>query len=136
MASLAEMIEPMPGRIAVQVKAAEEIRGGLYLPEAHVRSMHEQKPVQGVIVSLGPSALDDADFEDEEAELKVGDTVVFGKYSGVELSYQPEADLEEGEQKAGPYAKPKPPRERIVLLQFKDILCRIKTPTDAIKVRG
>lgn len=123
MPSLAELLDPAPGRICVQVKAAEEMKGGLYLPVDTVRSMHEVKPVQGKIVAMGEEAPDDSDWE-----LNIGDLVIFGKYSGVEIRYRPPSDADV---KTGPMAQPRPPEERIIILGRKDILTRVKDESQA-----
>lgn len=126
MPSLAELIEPGPGRLAVQVKAAEEMKGGLYLPVDTVRSMHEVKPVQGVIVALNEDDLDDADWS---PPLAVGQLILFGKYSGTEIRYREPIPEERG---TPAYAQaPRPPEERIVILTYKDVVARVRDPKEA-----
>lgn len=118
--SLAESIEPMPGRIAVKVKDFEEVRAksGLYLTEGAMRQVQGgEKPVQGVVIALAaPDAtvVDDEEYDNDTA-LKVGDRVVFGKYSGVELARG---------------------RERIIILRTQDIICRITQPSVEVKVKS
>jgi co-chaperonin GroES (HSP10) len=129
--ALAELIEPAPGRLAVLVKSAEEMRGGLYIPIDHARSLHEAKPVQGTIVAMGEEQLDDDDFD-----LKVGDLIIFGKYSGTEVRYRPPIEEERG---TPAYAQaPRPPEERIVILTRKDVLARVrdKAQADNLTVKG
>lgn len=119
MASLAEILEPMPGKIAVQVAVKDEIfAGGLYIPVDLAKSVHGERPTQGVIVAMGEESLEDA-----EAHLKVEDHVVFGKYSGVEIKWQPDRTK---------------PAEKIILLQFKDILCKLNVPEESgnLTVKG
>lgn len=125
MANLADLIEPMPGKIAVQVDTKDEITpAGLYIPENTARTIHEARPTQGVIVAIG-------EYEDEEDQLdqpilpvKVGDRIIFGKYAGVELKYRP--PRVEGQ--------PVPSSEKIILLEFKSILAKIRNPEDADKI--
>lgn len=125
MASLAELIVPMPGKIAVQVDTKDEITpAGLYIPENTARTIHDARPTQGLIVAIG-------EYENEEDQLQqpilpvdVGDRIIFGKYSGVELKYRP--PRVEGE--------PVPATERIILLEFKSILAKVKNPEDAEKI--
>lgn len=115
--NLADIIEPMPGRVAVLVDTKDEITpAGLFIPVDTVRSIHESKPTQGTVVAIGS----DDDDEEPVAPFKVGDVVVFGKYSGTEISYRQ------------PHEPGQPPNEkqRIVVLQFKDILTRIKMPEE------
>jgi chaperonin GroES len=118
MASLAEILEPMPGKIAVQVATKEEMIGGLYIPIDIARSIHEVKPTQGVIIAIGEESLEDA-----EGNLKVGDHVVFGKYSGTQIKWQPDRTV---------------PAEVIILLMFKDILCKLNVPEESgnLTVKG
>jgi chaperonin GroES len=133
--SLAELIEPMPGRVAVQIKTAEEItRGGLYLPVETVRSQHEKRATQGLVVAIGPDDDDDT-LGDPPLRFKVGDIVVFGKYSGTEIEYQPPFDEEEINTI---HRKARPPREKIILMGVRDILARVRSADEAanLKVRG
>jgi co-chaperonin GroES (HSP10) len=119
MASLAEILEPMPGKIAVQVTVKDEIfAGGLYIPVDIARSIHEVKPTQGVIISMGDESLEEADHN-----LEVGDHVVFGKYSGTQITWRPDRTK---------------PAEIIILLQFKDILCKLNVPEESgsLTVKG
>lgn len=126
MSNLADLIEPMPGKYAVQVDTKDEITpGGLYIPESTVRSIHDARPNQGVIVAIG----EEIDEDDEEAlmlpviPLKVGDRVVFGKYAGTELKYRP-PDVDGVRQQF----------EKIILLEARAILCKIKDPKNADKI--
>lgn len=127
--SLADLIECMPGRIAVQVDTKDEITpAGLYIPEGTARSIHEARPNQGVIVAIGEEDEDsDEALAQPDNPLKLGDRVVFGKYSGTELKYRP-PDVDGTRQTL----------EKIILLTFRDILCKIKNPEDGdkIKVKG
>ena len=62
--------------MVVEPKEAETMTaGGLYIPDNA-----KEKPQQGVIVAVGPGA------KDEPMEVKVGDTVLYGKYAGTEVS--------------------------------------------------
>jgi chaperonin GroES len=123
--SLAEIIEPRPGKIAVLIDPKEEVASGLFIPADLAPSLHNPRPTQGTIVSLGPE--DDSEegmMEDDIGDLKVGDRVIFGKYSGVEIKLK---------------SRPGRPPERIVILTAKDILARVKvvdeTTSDDIVVR-
>jgi chaperonin GroES len=73
-------IEPLADRAVVQpLDEAEQMRGGLYIPDTA-----KEKPQQGRIVAVGPGR-----FEKDKRipmEVKVGDTVLYGKYSGAELT--------------------------------------------------
>jgi chaperonin GroES len=73
-------IAPMGDRALVHpLEQTEQMRGGLYIPDTA-----KEKPQQGRIVAVGPGR-----FEKDRRvpmEVKVGDTVLYGKYSGAELT--------------------------------------------------
>ena len=70
------MIRPLADRVVVEPKAAEtQTASGLYIPDTA-----KEKPQQGVVVAVGPGK------KDEPMEVKVGETVIYGKYSGTEVS--------------------------------------------------
>ncbi|MDD6364558.1 MAG: co-chaperone GroES [Bacteroidales bacterium] len=72
------MIKPLADRVLVEPKEAEtKTAGGLYIPDTA-----KEKPQQGTVVAAGPGK------KDEPMEVKVGDTVLYGKYSGTEVSYE------------------------------------------------
>ncbi|MBP5505798.1 MAG: co-chaperone GroES [Bacteroidales bacterium] len=71
------MIKPLADRVLVEAKEAEtKTASGLYIPDSA-----KEKPQQGVIVAVGSGK------KDEPMELKPGDKVMYGKYSGTEVSY-------------------------------------------------
>ena len=71
-------IKPLADRVLVEPSAAEEkTAGGLIIPDTA-----KEKPQQGVIVAAGPGV------EGQKLTVKVGDVVLYGKYSGTEISYQ------------------------------------------------
>ncbi len=51
--------------------------GGLYIPDNA-----KEKPQQGTIVAVGPGS------QDEPMEVKVGETVLYGKYAGTEVTVE------------------------------------------------
>ncbi|MGZ2371366.1 co-chaperone GroES [Ancylomarina sp. YFZ004] len=66
----------LAGKILIDPIAIEEkTASGIIIPDSA-----KEKPLQGKVVLVG------SDKKDEPMELKVGDTVVYGKYAGVELS--------------------------------------------------
>ena len=72
-------IKPLGDRVVVEPleKDVETFAGGqLILPDTA-----KEKPQQGKILAVGPGRLDD-DGERVPMEVKVGDTVVYAKYSG------------------------------------------------------
>ena len=73
-------IVPLDDRVVLEVLEAEEkTAGGIVLPDTA-----KEKPQQGKIVAVGAGRLAD-DGKRIPVEVKVGDTVIFGKYSGDEV---------------------------------------------------
>ncbi len=69
-------IKPLANRVLVQPAAAEEkTASGLYIPDTA-----KEKPQKGQVIAVGNGK------KDEPLTVKVGDTVLYGKYSGTELS--------------------------------------------------
>ena len=65
-------IKPLADRVLVQPAAAEEkTASGLYIPDTA-----KEKPQKGTVVAVGNGK------KDEPLTVKVGDTVLYGKYSG------------------------------------------------------
>lgn len=77
----AAKIQPLADRVVVQALAeAEQTRGGLYIPDTA-----KEKPQQGEIVAVGPGKLSDEGTR-LTPDVKVGDRVLYGKYSGTEVT--------------------------------------------------
>lgn len=77
----AAKIQPLADRVVVQALAeAEQTRGGLYIPDTA-----KEKPQQGEIVAVGPGKLSDEGAR-LTPDVKVGDRVLYGKYSGTEVT--------------------------------------------------
>jgi chaperonin GroES len=74
-------IHPLSDRIVVKPAEAEEkTKGGLFLPDTA-----KEKPVWGEVIAAGPGKTSD-DGKKIPMEVKVGDKVLYGKYSGTEVS--------------------------------------------------
>lgn len=70
-------IKPLADRVLVESSSAEEkTAGGLIIPDTA-----KEKPQKGVIVAVGPGT------SDQKMTVKVGDVVIYGKYSGTEISF-------------------------------------------------
>lgn len=68
-------IQPLADRVLVEPKAAEtKTASGIIIPDTA-----KEKPQQGIIVAIGKGK------KKEPLTVKVGDTVLYGKYSGTEL---------------------------------------------------
>jgi chaperonin GroES len=71
---------PLHDRVVVKrVKEEEKTRGGIIIPETA-----QEKPQEGEVVAVGPGARDE-DGERIELDVKVGDRILFGKWSGTEV---------------------------------------------------
>mgnify|MGYP003573914671 CR=1 FL=1 len=76
-------IEPMGERILIKiVKQADQTSSGIYLPETA-----KEKPQEGEVVAMGP------EVDEDETPLKVGDLVMYPKYSGTEIKIDGEDHL-------------------------------------------
>jgi len=72
-------IHPLADRVAIRpLEDTEKMKGGLYIPDTA-----KEKPVQGEIIAIGPGRFEKGDKV--PMELKVGDRVLYGKYSGTEV---------------------------------------------------
>lgn len=76
-------LKPLADRIVIQAMEAEETtKGGIILPDTA-----KEKPVEGTIVAAGPGKISE-DGKKMEMEVKVGDKVLYGKYSGTEVTVE------------------------------------------------
>ena len=74
-------IKPMADRVVIEpLEETKEMRGGLYIPDTA-----KEKPMQGTVVAVGPGRRTDQG-ELIEVELKKGDRILYGKYSGTEVT--------------------------------------------------
>ena len=74
-------IKPLADRIVVEpLEDTEEMRGGLYIPDTA-----KEKPQQGTVVAVGPGRRTDKG-ELLKVEINTGDRVLYGKYSGTEVT--------------------------------------------------
>ena len=75
-------VKPLADRVVVKaLEDAEQMRGGLYIPDTA-----KEKPQQGEVVAVGTGRVEDGKKVD--MELKVGDKVLYGKYSGTEVTIE------------------------------------------------
>ena len=83
----ATKISPLADRVVVKAsEEAEQMRGGLYIPDTA-----KEKPQQGEIVAVGPGRYEEG--KRVPMDLKVGDKVLYGKYSGTEVTIEGEQVL-------------------------------------------
>ena len=77
---MAIKIQPLADRIVVKVLEAEEVtRGGIVLPDTA-----KEKPQQAEVMEVGKGKISDGKLI--APEVKKGDKVLFGKYSGTEIT--------------------------------------------------
>jgi chaperonin GroES len=68
-------IKPLADRVVIEpAAAAEKTASGIFIPDTA-----KEKPQKGIVVAVGPGK------KDEPTTVKVGDTVLYGKYAGTEL---------------------------------------------------
>lgn len=80
-------VYPLADRVAIRpLEETEQMKGGLYIPDTA-----KEKPMQGQVVAVGPGRVEKG--AKIPVELKVGDRVLFGKYSGTEVEIDDETIL-------------------------------------------
>ena len=80
-------VGPLAVRVLLRsLEEAGKTRGGLFIPDSA-----KEKPQQGEIIAVGPGRFDEG--ERVPMDLKVGDRVLFGKYSGAEVVIEGESLL-------------------------------------------
>ena len=90
---------PLGDRLVIKPLVQEEVlESGLVIPDTA-----KEKPQQGEILAAGPGRLDD-DGKRIAMEVKVGDIVLYAKYSGQEIKID---------------------REEYIVLPEKDVLCKV-----------
>ncbi len=80
MATKTSSVAPLADRVVVRaMEETEQMRGGLFIPDTA-----KEKPMQGEVLAVGPGRYE----KDKRVpmELKVGDKVLYGKYSGTEVT--------------------------------------------------
>jgi chaperonin GroES len=74
-------MKPLADRVVVKPSDAEEkVKGGIIIPDTA-----KEKPQQGEVVAVGPGKISDAGSL-IKMEVKAGDKVLYGKYSGTEVT--------------------------------------------------
>jgi chaperonin GroES len=75
-------IQPLEDRVVIMPSdEAEAMRGGLYIPDTA-----KEKPTQGEVIAVGPGRYEKG--ERVPVDLKVGDKVIYGKYSGTPFTVE------------------------------------------------
>jgi chaperonin GroES len=77
-------VKPLADRVVIKaLEDSEQMRGGLYIPDTA-----KEKPQQGEIVAVGPGRYEDGKLV--PMSVSVGDKVLYGKYSGTEVTVENE----------------------------------------------
>ena len=76
-------LKPLADRVVVKAEAVEEkTASGIILPDTA-----KEKPQMGKVVAVGPGKTSDSGSI-MKMSVKVGDKVLYGKYSGTEISFE------------------------------------------------
>jgi len=75
-------IKPLSDRVVVQAEEAEEkTSSGLFIPDSA-----KEKPQRGTVISVGPGRVENGTKID--MTVKTGDTILYGKYAGTEITIE------------------------------------------------
>ena len=81
-------MKPLEDRVVIRPLEAEEMKkGGIIIPDTA-----KEKPQEGEVVAVGPGRLSE-DGKRMPVEVKKGDRILYGKYSGTEVSVDGEEFL-------------------------------------------
>ena len=84
----ATRIQPLADRVVIKaLDESDQMRGGLYIPDTA-----KEKPSQGEVVAVGPGKISD-DGTRLDMDVKTGDKVLYGKYSGMDVTLDGEEFL-------------------------------------------
>jgi len=78
--NMALSIKPLADRVIIAPMEKETMKGGIIIPDTA-----KEKPQQGKIVAVGPGQISD-NGDRVVPEVKKGDVVLYGKYSGTEVN--------------------------------------------------
>ena len=79
-------LKPLDDRIVVKPNDAEEkTASGLVIPDTA-----QEKPQQGTVLAVGPGRWSDDTGKHSPLDIKVGDTVLYSKYGGTEVTHEGE----------------------------------------------
>jgi len=77
-------LKPLDDRIVVKANEAEErTASGLVIPDTA-----KEKPQQGTVLAVGPGRWSDSEGQHFALDIAVGDTVVYSKYGGTEITVE------------------------------------------------
>ena len=78
-------IEPLGDRVLIKIKEEGEVKvGSIIVPDTA-----KEKPGEGVVIAVGPGRVGD-DGKKIPLEVKIGDKILFGQFSGTEVTVKAE----------------------------------------------
>lgn len=81
-------LKPLADRVIVKpMETEEKTKGGIIVPDTA-----KEKPVEGIIIAVGPGKVTE-EGKQVKLEVKEGDKVLYGKYSGTEVTVEGEEYL-------------------------------------------
>jgi len=81
-------IRPLHDRVIIKrIKEEEKTKGGIIIPDTA-----KEKPIEGEVIAVGNGKIQE-DGKVRKLDVKVGDRVLFGKYSGTEVKIDGEERL-------------------------------------------
>ena len=73
-------LKPLHDRVVIKADESEDVtKGGIYLPDTA-----KEKPQRGEVIAVGPGKTEDGKLV--APQVKKGDKVLYGKYSGTEVT--------------------------------------------------
>src|SRR5689334_11634279 len=76
-------IRPLQDRVLVKrVEEEQKTKGGIIIPDTA-----KEKPQEGEVIAVGPGARDESG-KLQTLDVKVGDSILFGKWSGTEIKLE------------------------------------------------
>ena len=84
---MAQKVRPLHDRVIIKrIEEEEKTKGGITIPDSA-----KEKPQEGRVVAVGPGRHDDGKVI--PLDVKAGDKILFGKYSGAEIKLNGEEHL-------------------------------------------
>ena len=81
-------LKPLADRVIIKpMETEEKTKGGIIVPDTA-----KEKPIEGIIMAVGPGKVTE-DGKQVKLEVKEGDKVLYGKYSGTEVTVEGEEYL-------------------------------------------
>ena len=85
---MAMKIRPLQDRVLVKrIEGEEKTKGGIIIPDTA-----KEKPIEGKVVAVGAGKVGE-DGKQRPVDVKAGDKILFGKYSGTEVKIDGEEHL-------------------------------------------